>query len=206
MARLLALLLLWVAQATLIVLLVNAEWVQQQSSVEQHRITKHMGVQRSAAMIERAQARYQDWFSATGIRQQTYRRLLPDPSLPRTGVEGLAPWFFDWLKRRLDAFWALVFLGICRAHLFVEWAPLLMAAGAAAIIDGVVQRRIKRFNHALASADKYVLAKCALMVLTFVPLLYLSAPIAITPLIVPGWGACLTLTCMLLASHAQHRI
>lgn len=206
MARLLALLLLWIGQATLIVLLVNAEWMQQQSTVEQQRIARHMGVQRSAAMIERAQTRYRDWFSATGIREQTYRRLLPDPSLPRTGVEGLAPWFFEWLKRRLDAFWALVFLGICRAHLFVEWAPLLMAAGAAAIIDGVVQRRIKRFNHALASADKYVLAKCALMVLTFVPLLYLSAPIAITPLIVPGWGACLALTCMLLASHAQHRI
>jgi len=202
----LALLLIWIVQATVIVLLVNAEWVQQQSVVEKERIARDVGEQRSASMMRRAQALYEGWFTETGIRQQTYRRLLPDPSQPRSGVEGLAPWFFEWLKCRLDAFWALVFLGLCRAHLLLEWVPLLTASGAAAIIDGLVQRRIKRFNHALASADKYLMAKWGLTALLFVPLVYLSSPIAVTPLVVPAWGACLSLTCMLLVANAQHRI
>lgn len=206
MGRLFLLFVAWLIQASLIVLLLNADWLQRQTSAEQKSIEAQLGQERAAKVLGRARSIYDEWFTSTWVRQQSYGRLLPDPTRPKDGMENLAPWFFDWLRQRLDAFWALVFLGTLRAQLCREWAPLLVTGILAAVVDGLTQRRIKRINHALASADKYLTAKFGGFALLLCWLTYLSAPIAITPMFVPAWAACLSLTCMLLTAHAQHRI
>jgi hypothetical protein len=204
--RLFALLLLWILQAALILLLVNADWIERQANYERSSIAEQLGGPQSAQLEARSRVIYDKWFTLTGIRDQTYARLLPDETRRKDGLENLAPWFFTWLRHRLDSFWLLVFQAIHRLQLLREWGGLSLIAAAAATVDGIVQRRIKRSHHELASADKYVIARHALLVVTILPLLYLSAPIAVSPWAVPAWGACVALTCMSLAAHAQHRI
>ena len=206
MLRLLALFVLWMIQAVLVILLVNAQWVEDQARAERLSIARQFGEARYADLERRAKRSYNRWFVSTHIQKQSYALLLPDPIHPKDGMLGLAPWFFQWLEHRLDAFWVLAFQAICRLQVFREWLVITGVALAAAAFDGIMQRRIKRTNHALASADKYVVARSALLLMLIAPLLYLSAPFAISPFIVPLWGAMLSVTLMLLASHAQHRI
>lgn len=206
MARLLALLLLWLMQAGLVVLLVNAEWVSKQAQLEQTSVARQFGQSRYAHLERNARSIYDAWFIETGIQAQSYAQLLPDPVQPQNGMEGLAPWFFEWLKHRLNAFWWLVFQGICRVLVLREWLSLLLLVGAVAALDGLIQRQIKRSRHALASADRYLFARRALLCLLFAPFLYLSFPMAITPYVVPIWGAGLAIVVALLTTHAQHRI
>lgn len=206
MTRAFVLLVLWLLQATLVVLLVNAEWVGDQARLEQASVAQQFGQSRYSQLDTRARAIYAAWFIETGIRAQSYARLLPDSSRPQHGMEGLAPWFFEWLKHRLDAFWWIVFQAICRVQVLREWLTLLLFIGGVSALDGLIQRQIKRSYNALASADRYLFARHSLLCLLFAPLLYLSLPIAITPYVVPIWGACLAITLTLLTSHAQHRI
>lgn len=206
MTRAFALLVLWLLQAALVVLLVNAEWIGEQAHLERASVARQFGQSRYAQLETRARAIYAEWFIDTGIHAKSYARLLPDSTRPQHGMEGLAPWFFEWLKHRLDAFWWLVFQGICRVQVLREWLTLLLVVGGVAALDGLIQRQIKRSRHALASADRYLFARRALLCLLFAPLLYLSLPIAITPYVVPVWGTCLAITLTLLTAHAQHRI
>jgi Domain of unknown function (DUF4400) len=204
--RIVALMLLWLIQAILMVLLVNAQWVEKQTREERASIERQFGERRSNQLESHARATYDRLFVETGMRESSYARLLPDPTLPKHGMEGLAPWFFEWLHHRLDAFWALVYQATWRLYLINEWRWVLGAILAAAAFDGMIQRRIKQINHALASADKYAMVRFILLLLLIAPLAYLSAPLAVTPLAVPVWGATLSFAMMLVASHAQHRV
>lgn len=206
MTRVFALLLLWLMQAGLVVLLVNAEWVSEQAQLEQASVARQFGQSRYAHLERSARSIYDAWFIKTGIQTQSYAQLLPDPSQPKHGMENLAPWFFEWLKHRLNAFWWLVFQGICRVLVLREWLGMLLLVGGASALDGLLQRQIKRSRHALASADRYLFARRALLCVLFAPFLYLSLPMAITPYVVPVWGACLAIVVGLLTTHAQHRI
>lgn len=206
MTRALVLLVLWLLQAALVVLLVNAEWVSAQVQREQQSLAQQFGNARRAALEARSQEIYAKWFVESGFQRASYSRLLPDHSQPQHGMEGLAPWFFDWLEQRLDAFWRLMFQGINRMQILREWLSLLLLVTAAAVIDGVIQRRIRRSRHELASADRYLVARRALLCLIIAPLLYLSFPIAVTPFVVPIWGGCLAFVLMLITAYAQQRV
>lgn len=198
--------LLWLVQAGIVLILVNADWLDHQTRSERMDTATHVGLARYADLEARARSTYDKWFVATRVRDASYARLLPDPEQPKEGMEDLAPWFFKWLKDRLDVFWSLVFQAFCRVQLIREWATWIGFVAVAAVGDGFVQRRIKAANHSLASADRYAVARNAVTLVIFAPFLYLSMPISITPLAVPVWGASFAIALMLLTAHAQHRV
>lgn len=206
MVRVLTLTLLWLMQAGLVLILVNAEWLDREARSERVTVAEHLGIGRYAQLEARARVTYDKWFVATRVRDESYARLLPEPSRPKDGMENLAPWFFKWLKERLDVFWSLVFQAFCRVQLLREWGTWILVVTIAAICDGFVQRRIKAANHGLASADKYAVARNVVTLVMFAPFLYLSMPISVTPIAVPVWGAILAIALMLLTAHAQHRV
>lgn len=206
MTRTFVLLLLWLMQAGLVVLLVNAEWVGEQVQREQASIARQFGQSRYSQLETRGRKIYEAWFIDTGIQARSYSQLLPDHTQSQHGMEGLAPWFFEWLKGRLNSFWWLVYQGICRVQVFREWLVMLSLIAGVAAVDGLIQRQIRRARHALASADRYLFARRALLCLLFAPFLYLTFPMAVTPYVVPIWGVCLAIVLTLLTTHAQHRI
>jgi hypothetical protein len=206
MARVLALLVVWVLQGSLIVLLVNAEWLEHQSTLEQARIEEYLGAIRHEHIKERAWALYRSYVIDTGAVARSYERLLPDRTAPQHGMEELAPWFFEWLKHRLDAFWWLVFQAIYRVQVLVEWLPYWGVVVFVAAADGWFQRQVKRASAGYASADRYTLARGALLILGFLPFIYLSLPVSIPPVLVPVWGILFCAASAVFIANAQHEV
>lgn len=205
MARVLLLTVLWLLQAALIVLLANAEWVSSETAAERASIAAQFGDRRYGQVQSRASHWYEEWFVHSGAEAESYRRLLPVQDHPQHGMEGIAPWFFEWLRHRLDAFWSLMRQAIFRVQVLREWSLLIGLIALAAWVDGFVQRQIARSRHELASADRFLLARRVFLGLAFAPFLYLTLPLAVTPYVVPVWGLAFALTLMLLTAHAQHR-
>jgi hypothetical protein len=121
-------------------------------------------------------------------------------------METLAPWFFVWLKKRIDVLWWLVYQGIFRVQLIRAWFPYIGCLASAAMVEGFVQRAVKRANVASESGDRYAVAQGGLLVLIFAPLLYLSAPLAVTPQCVPVWGGMLVAGIAVLTANVQQQV
>ena len=79
-------------------------------------------------------------------------------------------------------------------------------AWAAGIIDGVVRWQIKRAIHEPPSGDRYIIGCRAGLLLSIAPLLYLSVPLELHPIVVPLWGCLLALSLILLAANLQHQV
>lgn len=206
MARLF-ILLVWLAQLGLMVLLIDARWIEEQLAAEREQVVSDIGAVRAQQLHLQAQGVFDRLFVATDVVSRSYSLLLPpDPALPKQAMTGLAPWFFAWLKQRIDAVWLLTFQGILRGLLLCEWLPLVALMIAMASLDGYAQRRIKQANSELASADRYVLARRAALIAAAFPAFYLILPVVVPAAIIAVWGAYCALTCMLLMAHAQHRI
>lgn len=204
LARVAVMALLWLLQAALIVLLFNAQWLQRQAQDERAAMAAHLGSTRYERLQQRAEGLYARLFVESGAVAGSYARLLPDRSQP--GNLDLAPWFFRWLARRLDAFWWLVNQGLYRALLLNEWGRYLVWVFAATCCDGLIRRKIKQAGHQSPSSDRYTLARRALLLLMLLPVVYLSLPVSVAPIFVPLWGGMLALTLALLTSHMQHQI
>ena len=205
MARLF-LLLVWLAQLGLVLLLTDARWIEEQVATEAEQLVTHFGSHRAQHLSEQAQAIFDRYFITTAMVSKSYAMLLPDPTVPQHGMTEVAPWFFAWLRQRIDVAWLLTSHGILRVLLLCEWLPLTLMMIAVACVDGHVQRRIKRAEHALASADRYVLARRASLIALAFPAFYVVLPLVVSPLVVAAWGAYTAIIAMLLMAHAQHRI
>lgn len=206
MARWLLILLIWLLQATLILLLVSEGWVEREFNHERALVISQFGRARANALSESTDRHYQRWFVDTGLVKRSYSDLLPDPTIPQKGTENLAPWAFRWVEQRLDAFWWLSYQAVYRLLLLRIWTPYVGCAVLAAVIEGLVRRQIKRARQGYASSDRLVMARTSLLVLILVPLFYLSLPIAVPPVLLPLGGACLALASALYTANIQHRI
>jgi hypothetical protein len=206
MARLMFILVIWVMQATLIVLLVNAHWVEEQLRVERMLTQEEWGREREEGIHENVEDRYRRVFLDSGCVRESYARLIPDPTTPQQGMETLAPWFFILLKARIDAFWWLVFQSVYRLEILKRWLPYIATILVAASVEGLVRRHIKRVRLGLVSGDRYSLGRAALWFLVAVLLVYLSAPIAVAPIYVPIWGVLLGACLLLVVSNIQTEI
>lgn len=206
MSRTLILVLLWLVQATFVAVLVNAEWLEKQMAQERSLVSQYMGESTESALATGSDGVYAQLFVDSGAVQWGYAKLLPDPTQPKYGMDGLAPWWFTWLQHRLDAFWWMVYQCTYRLKLTAHWLPYFAVLIACAGIDGLTQRQVKRAEFAYASSDRYILAKRSLLLLIAAPFLYSCVPVLIHPLVVPVWGMCVAAAVSLLLGNAQHQI
>lgn len=197
---------LWFLQTTLVVLLVNAEWLERQGLREQASAQAYLGPVLHERVRARAMSIYRDWLVDTRVVSTSYERLLPARGVEQYGMEGLAPWFFAWLEDRLDALWWLAFHAIYRVQTLWEWLPVIGSFVAVSAIDGIASRRIKRSSNGYASADRYALSRRVLFLLLFAPLLYLFLPISIAPVAIPVWGAALAVALAMFTANLQQQI
>jgi hypothetical protein len=199
-------LLAWLLQLGLVLLLVDAGWMKGQLRIEQGELAIHLGEQRAHELQREASEVFARCFIETGIVHRSYELLLPDPQVPKQGMEAIAPWFFKWLQHRIEVAWLLTFQVILRAMQLREWLIALTVVIAAASIDGYAQCQIKRWDNALASADRYLLARTMVLTAIALPSFYVLSPVAISLIIIPAWGTYVAAAGMLLLAHAQHRI
>jgi hypothetical protein len=204
-ARILALIVLWLMQAALVLLLINADWLQGQAHKERAAMAEHLGKEQYEHLRAHADELFTRWFVASGAIDSSYRSLLPDKQRHATDLN-LAPWFFHWLERRIDAFWWLLDQALYRIQLLRAWGTYLALVALVACVDGLMQRQIKRSQHQAPSSDRYVLGRRLLFILIFLPLLYLSMPLSVAPLLVPLWGIGFAFTLLMLTANMQHQI
>jgi hypothetical protein len=205
MLRLL-LLVTWIAQVALALIFVDASWIQGQIAAEQDRIVIHLGADRAGRLQSEARAIFDEAFMTTGIVGRSYAMLLPNPAVPKQGMDNVAPWFFSWVETRLDVVWWVAFQLILRALLLREWLTLVIVGVTVAMLDGHIQQRIKRGNSELASADLYLIARQAALLSVVFPAFYVVLPATAPPWLVPAWGLYSAITCRWLLAHAQHRL
>lgn len=206
MPRVLLIILVWALQASLVVLLVNAEWVQRELQTERTWVSRQFGVQEATLIDARARERYRSWFVATGIVQGSYSRLLPDATIPQHGMEGLAPWFFRWLEHRLVAFWWLMYQAVYRLQLIRCWCGCFTVLALAAVVDGLVRRQVARIGSGYASSDRYLMARRVIAALAIAPFIYFCVPVAVAPWLVPLWGILLSAGLAVFSANIQHRL
>ena len=206
MARALLLLLLWIIQVAAVAVFASSTWLQEQIVQEKKSVQAFLGEDTARLISVKADDRFRQTFVDTEVVRHVHRFLIPDESVPKHGTEGLAPWFFEWLSDSLQTFWFVVYQAIYRLLLFSEWLPYLGILILAAGIDGLVERKIRKKNRGYANPVRYRAGIRLLIVFSIVPLLYLTLPISVTPLLVPLWifGAAAVL--MLVTANAQHRI
>jgi hypothetical protein len=204
-SRALAVLVLWVLEVSVTSLGVNSQWIQGQAAAERERVHAYWGAADEEQIAKEADEDYQRWFVGSGIVAESYAAMLPRPHTSRADLT-LAPWFFSWLKVRLDAFWILVYQGVFRVRMIETWLKFLVLPIGAAALDGYVARQIKKVNRSYASADRFAMGRLLLCLLIAAPFLYLPVPLSVDPVVVPVWGACLMFAVRLLAANAQHQI
>lgn len=205
MLRLL-LLILWSVQAALVLLLVDAAWIERQIGAERDQLAMHLGEEQARQLLAQARAIFERGLVRTEMVERSYAALLPDPAAPTQGMENVAPWFFAWLKARLDTFWILALQVILRAVLLRQWLMVVILGVLAAMLDGYIQQRIKRDNNQLASADRYLMGRHAAVLGVMFPFFYVVVPVAAPIWLTPAWGLFMAITCRWLLTHAQHRL
>lgn len=197
--------LLWAIQLTVVLLLIQAPWIEHAMTVERGWIVEEFGLEKTGRMEDQAMDRFRHWCIDSGWVKESYVRLLPDRKASQSGMEGLAPGFFAWMKKRIDAAWWIVYEAIFRVVLLQTWQLYLGALGVAAMVDGLVSRAIKRREHGYSSSDRFALARRGILVLFVALLVYLFLPVPISPLAIPIWAGLCSLALGLLAAHTQQR-
>ena len=199
-------LLVWILQLALIVIFVDSAWLQQQIATESRSVTDYLGAGTAAQLSAQTDAAFRSAFVNTEIIRHLHDYLIPNATVPKHGTDELAPWFFIWLEDSLRTFWLVMYLAIFRVLLFAVWTPYLGVLVLAALIDGLVHRKILKQNLGYANPVRYRAGMRALVVLLIAPLLYLTVPVNASPLIVPIWLLGLSVVLMVVAKNAQHRI
>ncbi len=96
-----------------------------------------------------------------------------------------------------------LYVACLRALIVLLWLLVLLPVFAAAVIDGFVQRAIKRAEFGAIRPAAFSIASLVVIPLAMAPLLYMVLPIPVTPLVAPLWALALVLPLSWLVSNSQ---
>jgi hypothetical protein len=97
----------------------------------------------------------------------------------------------------------LLYGAFVRLFIMLAWLPYVLPFLAAAVMHGLVRRRIKLESFGLINPTLYALSSHALIGLFFLPLLYLIAPLPLPPLFVPIWALAAAAPLIFLLANIQ---
>ena len=100
-------------------------------------------------------------------------------------------------------FSALIYVITIRVYILLTWTPFILPFLIAGVVDGLVRRKVRMLSIRGQSTVKFSLSLHAIILIFMVPVLYLLAPIAVSPLFVPGWALVTMVPLMMLISNVQ---
>lgn len=95
------------------------------------------------------------------------------------------------------------FVVTLRFFIFALWFLILLPVFVAAVIDGFVQRAIKRDEFGAIRPAAYSLTSMIVIPLAMAPIVYLSVPVPISPLVSPLWALLMALPLSSMVSNSQ---
>lgn len=128
-----------------------------------------------------------------GSNMDLTKRIVPGPGVAITGafnsyVEGLVLNFF---------------VAALRFFIFGLWFLILLPVFVAAVIDGFVQRAIKRSEFGAIRPAAYSVTSMVVIPLAMAPIVYMSLPVPISPLVSPMWALLMLLPLSAMVSNSQ---
>jgi hypothetical protein len=156
----------------------TADWLQDKASIV-------FGVYTPAGTVRDAAVRGKD--------MELTKRVVPGPGVALTHafnsyVEGLVLNFF---------------VVTLRLFIFALWFLILLPVFVAAVIDGFVQRAIKRDEFGAIRPAAFSLTSMIVIPLAMAPIVYLSLPVPVSPLVSPLWALLMALPLSSMVSNSQ---
>jgi hypothetical protein len=96
-----------------------------------------------------------------------------------------------------------LYVACLRFFIFGVWFLVLLPVFVAAIVDGLVQRAIKRAEFGAIRPAAISLASHAVIPMAMAPLIYLVVPFPVTPLVSPLWALTMAMPLSTLVSNSQ---
>lgn len=96
-----------------------------------------------------------------------------------------------------------LYVATMRLAILLFWALFLTPMFAAIIIDGLMQRSVKRAEFGSIRPATFTLAGLVVIPLLSLPALYLTLPFSLSPLLAPVWAAVIALPLSVLISNSQ---
>jgi len=164
-----------------------------------------LGKAETAKVTKSATSTYNALFVETGIVKATNKAMVTEEekahSEPMFGqsVRGISDRTNDYLL----GVSALCFASLVRIVIFLAWLPYIAPFFLAVILDASVSRRIKFATFGYSSPIKFSVAAHSLIVVVFLPILYLVAPLPVTPLFIPFWALISAIPVMTVVANTQ---
>jgi hypothetical protein len=96
-----------------------------------------------------------------------------------------------------------LYVACLRALIVMLWLLLLVPVFGAAVLDGLVQRAIKRAEFGAIRPAAFSIASLVVIPRAMAPLFYLVVPFPVSPLVAPLWALALALPLSWLVSNSQ---
>lgn len=96
-----------------------------------------------------------------------------------------------------------LYVACLRLFIFGVWFLVLLPVFGAALVDGFVQRAIKRAEFGAIRPAAFSLASHAVIPMAMAPLVYLVAPFPVPPLVSPVWALLMVMPLSALVSNSQ---
>lgn len=160
------------------------------------------GTDQAALLVQRTNTA----FNATlGTRAAQSNSLYISDREKRTSSQlfgGVAASLSQKTNDTLHTFWQLLYQVTFRLQIAVLWLPAIAILALAAAVDGVMQRRIKKASFHDINPAYQGMALHVLIAMCLGPIVFILAPVSLTPLVYPIWASLMTLPLMITLSHA----
>lgn len=183
----------------------SSQSIMQRVILELDMIEKALGKTETSNVTKSATDGYLRLFVATGLVQSTGRAMVSEEEKRQSedmfgqSMRAVSNQTNDYIV----GFSALCFASLVRLAIFVAWLPYLAPFFLAVGIDAFVARRIKFASFGYSSPITFSAASHILIVMFFLPVLYLVAPLPVTPLFIPFWALLSSVPLMAVVANLQ---
>lgn len=154
-----------------------------------------LGNEDTNAIVRSANASYSSMFLDTGIVQALRGKTTSEEQRGLAGQSLGRPLyqFSSLMNEYLLSFITLTYITMLRGAMLLGWIPFLAPFLAAVAVDGSAQHKVLHSSVAVSNPVKFKIALHLTIAASVVPILYLFAPIAISPYFVLGWAIAIAL-------------
>lgn len=168
-------------------------------------IERVLGKGETTRVTTRATTAYNELFVETGVIAATRKAMVTEEEKAHSEdvlgetVRNVSNHTNDYLL----GLSALCYSSLVRIAIFMAWLPYIAPFFIATVLDSAISRRIKFSTFGYSSPIQFAAASHMLIVLVFLPILYLVAPLPVTPLFIPFWALITAIPMMMLIANTQ---
>lgn len=201
----------WVAILALFLLIVlmfvfaTPNTVAKAREAENRNIVRILGEMRSVKATRFADHWFGAHFIKTGLVANVQAMFIPTEESKKraTGLENFVPWVFTFAQKRIDGFWGMLYGSYKRLYLMAFMVLFSIPLLFAALVSGLVERRIIIETKDTAKAVYFHGAKNVLFALVLAPLFILFWPWAVSGAVWFAWFAMIPVAVWVASKNVQ---